>query len=262
MKYRKKAVEVEAVRVGDATSGPPFKGKPQWFNNAFDNGYLQFRDGRLYLSDGRGDLILWETDRIIMESPEIFLHCGVDTFEATYEPVEEIGPGGLLACPSCKRWQRYPKDAKAMPYFPSSALDRCHVCGDRALPVEGKSVCVGENPPISPGELEKLRHFIELFKLNYPEEHATVSQVCDVGEALEAVKEATTDVETPEFIMIGDRVYHADNPEDMKDLGDVLGNFSKVCMEKSLAGYLCIRADGHDGLHKSAGDSIEWDYSK
>jgi hypothetical protein len=91
MKFRKKPVEIEAVRVSEAlkSAGTRWQSLPRWLEGAYDRGGVLFGNGfiNIITSEGvmRGDYDDW----IIRGVKGELYPCKPDIFAATYEPVED-----------------------------------------------------------------------------------------------------------------------------------------------------------------------------
>ena len=93
MRYRKKPIEVEAVRLtawdGLGNRTAERCSLVTWLNNCGADFIDGFLDGKLLLRTLEGDMQASVGDWIIRGIAGEFYPCKPDIFEATYEPVEE-----------------------------------------------------------------------------------------------------------------------------------------------------------------------------
>jgi hypothetical protein len=90
MKFRKKPVVIEAVRVSDLIA-EFFQRKalwPTWATEAFDAGTLQVGERSVQIKTLEGEMIGDAGDWIIRGVKGELYPCKPDIFAATYEPVE------------------------------------------------------------------------------------------------------------------------------------------------------------------------------
>ncbi len=99
LKFRKKPVEIEAVKVADliACASKNWAGLPDWIVAAYESpNFIDFRTGIVFAADHvvittlegemRGDMDDW----IIRGVKGELYPCKPDIFEATYESVAEV----------------------------------------------------------------------------------------------------------------------------------------------------------------------------
>jgi hypothetical protein len=89
-RYRKKPVEVEAVRVNDAIEAAKhaWSELPTWFADAYENGDVIFTDDRVEITTLEGRMTAGPMDYIIRGVKGELYPCKPDIFEATYEAAD------------------------------------------------------------------------------------------------------------------------------------------------------------------------------
>lgn len=92
MKFRKKPVEIEAVRAADAhtSAATAWHELPGWLRDACDRGEVLFLNGppRIEIVTLEGTMTAQPGDWIIRGVQGELYPCKPDIFEATYEPAE------------------------------------------------------------------------------------------------------------------------------------------------------------------------------
>ena len=89
MKYRKKPVEIEAIKYvgGTAFSGVFAEEIPDWLREAFKNNTMHWVKDELYIKTLEGDHRVSDGDYVIRGVKGELYPCKPDIFEMTYEPV-------------------------------------------------------------------------------------------------------------------------------------------------------------------------------
>lgn len=89
LKFRKKPVVVEAVRVADAmvAAAASWSDLPQWLRNAYETGNIVFGSDGIYVQTLEGNMFAPRPDWLILGIAEEIYPCRADIFAATYEPV-------------------------------------------------------------------------------------------------------------------------------------------------------------------------------
>lgn len=97
MKYRKKPVIIEAVRVSDAIKCATYDWKemPAWLREAYENPEgsgrrIVFGNDNISITTLEGTMVGERGDWIIRGVQGELYPCKPDIFAATYEPVEEV----------------------------------------------------------------------------------------------------------------------------------------------------------------------------
>lgn len=94
MKYRKKPVVIEAVRVDEAlfSAARTWSNLPGWLIDAYEEGGVIFEREAISLPTLEGTMRAYWGDWIICGVKGELYPCKPDIFEATYEAVEEGSP--------------------------------------------------------------------------------------------------------------------------------------------------------------------------
>lgn len=88
MKYRKKSIVIEAIRVRE-TLNRPRKQWPEWLRAAQDNGTVLIFLDTVHIHTREGTMVANWGDWIIQGVKGELYPCKPDIFAATYEPVLE-----------------------------------------------------------------------------------------------------------------------------------------------------------------------------
>jgi len=290
MKYRKKPVEVEAVRF-DGTKERVEMEFPGLVTNLH-----QFRNGNysIYLKNGH-ECLASKGDWIIKDPWGMVSVCRGNDFEDTYEPVEDsvyMGEYHKFSLEELDKFKQslidfsenHPEEhADLLSNFPKICTERS-AFGELCIRADGHGgfhISEIDNSSVyyewySPKPLseegEKLKKSLgaklrkkydtdeaqanieaDTLKAEMPGWGGKRNVVDDVAWAVGEVAKDTTDAETLDMIMIGERVYRADDPEDMKDLKSILGPEGNkgLCLNKSPKNYLCDLSENHDGRHEA-----------
>ena len=99
MKYRKKPVEVEAVKVHEAlkAAAHDWQALPTWLADAYEAGTVVFASDGVLIKTLEGDMRGYRPDWIIRGVKGELYPCKPDIFEATYEEVGEQFDGDVDA---------------------------------------------------------------------------------------------------------------------------------------------------------------------
>ena len=87
-KYRKRPIEIEAVRCADALSNATndWNALPSWLRDAYEGGRVLFGAGEIVISTLEGKMTANRADWVIRGVAGEIYPCKPDIFEKTYEP--------------------------------------------------------------------------------------------------------------------------------------------------------------------------------
>jgi len=90
-KFRKRPVEIEAVRVKEAIKAvvKDWSALPWWLANAYDDGKIVFIGESIFIKTLEGEMQAKVDDWIIRGIAGELYPCKGEIFEATYDPVHE-----------------------------------------------------------------------------------------------------------------------------------------------------------------------------
>lgn len=90
MKFKKKPVEIEAVRVSDLlkAAASNWKELPTWVRTSYEQGDIVFGSGRIFIHTSEGEVQAEIGDWVIRGVRGEIYPCKPDVFSMTYEEIQ------------------------------------------------------------------------------------------------------------------------------------------------------------------------------